>query len=192
MNMAPRQADPVAVQANSIRFDVACGLAGVDVPPASSRGSRAWCPFGEFSHPDGGKDKALRVYPDHGYCFACALYLTPVRLYALVRDVDEETAARQLLQAAGLAPESYQQRWEQAIAQGEDQDLASLADALRVWLAATYPDWAERQYEPVVAGRLAWCLGLLRHVRTSSDCRYWLSQSRSVMQMVLAERGGKW
>ena len=36
----------------------------------TEHGLKIYCPFEEFAHADGGAEPALRVYPDHGWCFA--------------------------------------------------------------------------------------------------------------------------
>jgi hypothetical protein len=175
----------VALANEVIPFATACRLAGVDVPPPSAKGSRAHCPFEEFSHPDEGRDPAMRVYFDHGYCFAEALYFSPVRIYAMVLDVDEETAATQLLDRAGVKPASYEQRWTELTTEKTLPDLASLSAALRTWLTSVYPDWNNQQYDPAVAHSLASCLGLLAKVRETEDCRTWLAGSKQVMARAL-------
>lgn len=53
----------VAIADRVIPFPVAARWAGVD---AGGR-AKVHCPFG-FEHDDGGREQALRVYADHGYC----------------------------------------------------------------------------------------------------------------------------
>jgi hypothetical protein len=165
-----------------VSFPHAAYLAGLqDVPEPRVSGSRAFCPFGEFSHPDGGREKALRVYHDHGFCFAEWLYLSPVRIYALMHDLGEEAAAGQLLAAAGYSPGSWEERWDELVAVTITPDWAALAQALRVWLETQFSSWGNLQYDPFVSSVLARCLGLLAKVQTEADCETWLSQSKRVM-----------
>jgi hypothetical protein len=100
-------------------------------------------------------------------------------------DLDDESAAAQLLERTGFAHASWQQHWEELSARDELPDLAALSTALRTWLSAAYPDWNNRQYESVVACSLARCLGLLAKVRTPEDCGTWLECSKQVMTQVL-------
>lgn len=168
--------------ANKIPFVTACRYAGMhDVPPPKFGGARAFCPFGEFSHPDQGVERALRVYHDHGYCFAESLYLSPVKIFALMNDLDDEAAATELLILDGYKPRSYEQLWAEVTNWHQEPDRGELAAALRAWCAGTYPDWNNRQYDPLVSDALARCLGLLGYVKTESDCTYWLQMSKTVM-----------
>lgn len=167
--------------ANKIPFVTACRYAGMrDVPPPKYNGARAFCPFGEL-HPDQGVERAMRVYHDHGYCFAESLYLSPVRIFALMNELDEEQAATELLILDGYRPKSYEQLWSEAIGWQQEPDRGELAAALRAWLAGTYPDWNNQQYDPFVSDALARCLGLLGYVKTETDCRTWLHQAKTVM-----------
>jgi hypothetical protein len=64
-----RGGELIALANRTVPFPLACRVIGMDnVPEPRDSGSRAYCPFGEFSHPDGGRDQALRVYYDHGFC----------------------------------------------------------------------------------------------------------------------------
>jgi hypothetical protein len=174
---------PVANQ--HVPFVTAARLCGVDVPEPRVNGSRAHCPFEEYSHPDGGRDPAMRVYYDHAFCFAEWLWMTPVRIFALVNGIEDESAAEQLLDQTGWKPASYSEEWERLSSAEKPVDRESLAQALRVWLDGTYPEWASRQYDADAAEALARCLGLLDRVRTASDCQYWLDCARQVMTMYL-------
>lgn len=181
LDLRYQRADPVLLANELVPFPVACRLAGLSVPEARSNGSRAWCPFGEFSHSDGGREKALRVYRDHGFCFAEWLYFTPVRIFAQVGNLTEEDAARQLLDLTGFKPASWKQHWHELVNREVVPDTENLARALRIWLNAGYPRWRERQYDTSVSSALAKCLGLLILVRTEADCAYWLDSAKTVM-----------
>lgn len=187
--MAASRVSAVGVANSRVPFVTAARLAGMeDVPEARANGSRAWCPFGEFSHPDGGRDKAMRVYYDHAFCFAEWLWLTPVRVFALMRGLDEEEAAGQLLAQSGYQPGSYEETWDALMAGTSEPDLSALAQALRTWLEGAFPGWAEHQYESGPAGALAGCLGLLGSVKTEDDCKFWLDSSKVVMNRYLGGR----
>jgi hypothetical protein len=177
---------PVSLANRIIAFPVAARLAGMeDVPEPRETGTRAWCPFGEFSHSDHGRDKAMRVYPDHGYCFSEKKYFSPVGIYAEMNDLDFEEAARQLLDHVGYRPASWQQHWEEVVSAAAGPDINALAVALSVRLAARYPDWGNRQYDPVVSAALARCLGLLTRVHSEKDCATWLESADAVMSRAL-------
>lgn len=162
---------------------VAARLAGVEVHSASSQ-KKLFCPFGEFSHADGGEEAAFRVYSDHAFCFACWQWYSPVSLCVAVWEVDEEVAAERLMREAGVTPPSYEQQWEQAIVAPEI-DHAALAEALKTRCMRLNPDWGQRQYDPDVSEYLAKCLGLLIQVTSEEDARLWLEQCAIVMRSVM-------
>lgn len=163
-------------------------MAGIEVPGgASERGTRIWCPWGEFSHPDGGAEAAFRVYYDHGFCFAEGAYFSPAGICAAVWDCTITEAARQMLELAGISSPDYREHWRSVVDWSQPPDLDALAATLRLWCAERYPQWRARQYDKPVAGKLAACLGLLGKVRTEADCRMWLSGCKRVMKSVLDE-----
>jgi hypothetical protein len=176
----------VALANRIVPFPLAARLAGMEnVPEPRLSGSRAYCPFGEFSHPDSGVEKALRVYPDHGYCFAESLYLSPVRIYAMMNELPEDESAAQLLDHVGYHPGSWQQRWEQAASPKAEPDRDALSAALQVWLGTQCPGWGNLQYDSRVSSVLAACLGLLPRVNTEEDCGIWLARSKQTMTDII-------
>jgi hypothetical protein len=181
----------VALANRQVAFPVAARLAGMeDVPEPKITGSRAFCPFGEFSHQDSGWEKALRVYPDHGYCFAESLYLSPVKIYQMMKETSPVEAARQLLSHVGYREGSWEQRWDELLSVKPEPDYGALAAALRIHLEVTCADWGNRQLDPFVAQTLARCLGLLTQVHSEQDCREWLDGSVQVMAHVLGGHDG--
>jgi hypothetical protein len=166
-----------AIANERITFDQAMGWAGHPAV-ARDRGVKVTCP----SCDEAG---ALRVYPDHGWCFAEQRRFSPVSLLAEVWEMDNETAAKAALDRIGYAPPEYPELWE-AAQRPPEPALDDLATALRLYCARVCPDWGTRQYEDAVSKRLARCLGALRAVRTEEDCRKWLGVSKTVMGRVLS------
>jgi hypothetical protein len=164
-----------AIADRVIPFPVAARWAGVD---AGGR-SKAHCPFG-FEHDDGGREQALRVYPDHGYCFAEQRYFTVTMLLAAKWEVSREDAAAEALRRYDWRPAAWAHLWSDAVREPEP-DRAALREALATWCAARCRDWPSRQYEPQAASRLARCYGLLGLVRTEEDCRRWLAACKQAM-----------
>jgi hypothetical protein len=136
--------------------------------------------------PSCGEADALRVYPDHGYCFAEQSYFSPVGLLAEVWEMDHESTAIRALDKIGYVPAGYAHLWDEAQREPVPA-LDELAAALRIWCERTCPDWRKRQYEEAVALRLSRCLGLLRLVRTRDDCRQWLNGCKAVMGKALSQ-----
>lgn len=161
---------------------VACRAVEMSVDDHTSK--KLYCPFGEFSHSDQGDEAAFRVYANHGFCFACWAYYTPVSLYMAKWEVQDEVAAETLLTLAGITPESYQERWEE-LQKPPEMDYEALREALITRCARYFPDWYRLQYDDVVASYLARCLGLRVAVKDESDARKWLDACSEVMRAVV-------
>lgn len=170
----------VAIADRVIPFPVAARWAGVD---AGGR-AKVHCPFG-FEHDDGGREQALRVYPDHGYCFAQQRFFTVTMLLAAVWEVTRDDAATEALRRYGWKPASYAHLWE-GVMQPREPDRDALRAALAIWCSAHCADWDTRQYDDVAAGRLAQCYGLLPLVRTEQECEDWLRACKQAMAPYLS------
>jgi hypothetical protein len=176
----------IALANQAVAFPVAARLAGMeDVPEPRLSGTLTHCPFEEIAHPDRGRDKALRIWADHGWCFSERLYLSPVRILSMMTGVTEEAAASQLLGYIGYREGSWEQKWDELATAEPEPDYGALAAALRIYLGVNYPDWGNRQYDPFVSEKLARCFGLLTQVHSEEDCRMWLRGSVAVMTRVL-------
>lgn len=169
-----------------VSFPMAARWAGIEVyDDASERGIKVYCPFGSVEHPDGGMDPAMRIYPDHGWCFAESRYFSPVSLLAEVWQESRNDAAAEALRRIGWKPASYAHLFREA-AKPQPPDQDSLAAALLIWCESFRPDWKAAQYSPEVATMLARCLGLLSLVRDGEECKVWLAASKKAMQRVLS------
>jgi hypothetical protein len=166
-----------AIANERVSFDKAMQWAGQDGAVTRERGVKVTCP----SCDEAG---ALRVYPNHGWCFAEQRYFSPVGLLAEVWEMDNETAAKAALDKIGYAPPGYPELWE-AAQRPPEPALDDLATALRLYCARVCPDWATQQYDDAVADLMARCLGALRVVRTEEDCRKWLAVTKTAMGRVL-------
>lgn len=168
-----------------IPFRTAARWAGID---AGGR-NKTWCPWGAFEHDDGGREQAFRVYDDHGYCFAEQKYFTVTTLLAVAWEVSREDAAVRALRDFGWRPAGYAHLWADA-SKPPEPDRDALREALALWCSGQCSDWADRQYEPRTAARLARCYGLLPLVRTPDDCEKWLARCKQAMSpLVLSQYG---
>lgn len=172
----------VAVANAQVPMWVACAEVGMDVHGATSK--KVYCPFGEWSHADGGEEAAFRVYHDHGFCFACWQYYSPVSLCVAAWEADPEHAARALLAKIGFTPAAYTDQWDRVL-KPPAVDREAVARALKTRCMREAIDWSERQYDPLVAEYLARCLGLLVQVTSEDDARQWLETCSAVMISVL-------
>lgn len=163
-----------------IPFPAAARWAGVD---AGGR-AKAHCPFG-FEHDDGGQEQALRVYQDHGYCFAEQRYFTVTLLLSAAWEVTREDAAAEALRRFGWKPVSYAHMW-QGVTLPQEPDRNALRAALSTWCGAQCLDWDRRQYEDAAAGKLAQCFGLLPLVHTEDECATWLEACKRAMAPYLS------
>lgn len=170
----------VAIADRVVPFPVAARWAGID---AGGR-AKAHCPF-EFEHDDGGLEQAFRVYDDHGYCFAEQKYFTVTILLAAQWDVTREDAAAKALRDYGWRPVGYAHLWADVTSE-RPPDREALRQALWVWCATRCVLWDRRQYDPVVADKLARCYGLLPLVHSAADCEKWLDGCKRAMAPYLS------
>lgn len=164
----------------------------VEVSEESVR-SKLYCPFGEFNHSDGGRDRALRIYPDSNtaYCFACSEAFTPVKLYARMTDDGSwKSAAASLLGKVGYRGFDPDTVWRQAVDYEPAIDRSQLGEALKTFCRRIEPRWPVRQFDHGVAAQLTRCLGLLDLVNTAGDAALWLARCKDVMQACLLSAGG--
>ncbi len=161
-------------------FPTAARWAGIRFYGDTDRGVKVYCPFGEVEHPDHGREPALRIYPDHGWCFAEQRYFSSVSLLAEVWEVSWQDAAVKALDEIGYVPADYAHLWENA-QRVVEPDREALATALIMFCGSHCQGWTEAQYDEQVSEALAKCLGLLRLVQTEEDCRRWLEASKVYM-----------
>lgn len=180
----------VALANEKVPFATAVSWAGIQVFGSTERGQKVYCPFGAVEHPDGGMEPAMRVYPDHAWCFAESKYFSVVSLLAEVWQVTREEAATEALTRSGYKPADYAERFATAGSCEQEPDQDALAAALLIWCEA----WCERygarwravQYEEAVAAIRARCLGLLPLVYDLGDCDIWLAASKEAMARVMS------
>lgn len=175
----PRKKSLYAIANERLSFDRAMAWAGAGSAGTRERGVKTSCP-------SCGEEGALRVYPDHGWCFSEQEYFSPVGLLASVWDMDKESAAVKVLDRIGYVPAGYAYLWEN-VQRAPEPALDDLATALRLWCEANCPDWVRRQYDDAVARKLSRCLGALSVVRTEEHCRKWLAVSKTAMRRVLSQ-----
>lgn len=171
-----------------VAIETVCRLLGMGLPDVDSvRSIKVHCPFGEFSHVDGGVEAAFRIYPDSNsaYCFACQRYYSPVSLAVEAWNRPPDEVAVDLLDRVGYKPASHADQWARLVTTETPPDPDALRAALDVFCSTLTPVWAERQMDVVVARTLGRCLGLLSLVRTAEDAERWLEATKEVMRRVL-------
>jgi hypothetical protein len=161
-----------------VPFASAASWAGLRDP--SPRGARDTCLHC-------GED-ALKVYPDHAFCFACRWWFTATRLLAAVWEVSEEDAAVRALERVNYIPLDYAHRWD-AVDREPEPDRGLLEEALRTWCAANLPGWEQLQYRKDAARLHARCIELLDRVHTEADCKLWLSKCKVAMSQFCGPPG---
>jgi hypothetical protein len=176
----------ISLANRKVSFTLAASWAGVEVWGAGDRGTKVHCPFG-LNHPDGGMEPAMRVYRDHGYCFAETRYFSTVSLLAEVWQLSWDDAAVQALDKIGYKPVSHAHLWAEACREPAP-DLEALTRALTVFCEGIDPEWKKTQYEVNVASVLGRCLGLLPLVKTRADWEQWLDSCKIVMRKCIEGR----
>jgi hypothetical protein len=182
----------IEIANDKVGFAFACEMIGTYVPPIYGNYKKINCPFGQWYHSDGGKDKTFAVYPasESAWCWACNVLYTPVKLISIAWDMPAEEAAWELLNRAGIKPPSLEDIWVELERSREPiPDRASLGQALRLYLGRTVPDWNSRQFDPDVAGLLDKCLGLLDSVNTEQEARQWLDGTKDILTHKLGLEG---
>lgn len=175
----------VVLANEKVPFPLAARWAGVEVHgEPGERGVKTWCPFGLVEHPDGGDEPAMRVYGDHGWCFAESRYFTVTGLLAEVWQLERADAAAEALRRVGWVPATYAHLFAQA-SREPPPDREALAGALVAWCESQSSLWPQEQYLPAVSRQLSRCLDLLPLVGTSQDCDVWLSAAKKAMRVVL-------
>lgn len=167
-----------AIANERISFDQAMAWTGAASAGTRERGVKVACP-------SCGEEGAMRVYPNHGWCFSEQRYFTSVALLAEHWEMDPEAAALTALKRIGYVAAGYAALWDN-VEREREPALDQLAEALRIYCRRTCPNWATRQYDSDVSALLSRCLGLLPAVRTEEDCRKWLGVAKTVMGRVLS------
>ena len=164
----------------------------IDVPPDSS-GWKFYCPFGH-EHSDGGMTKAARYYAESNsvYCFASHGLLTVVSLRARQWRMTYTSAAKKILEDAGISTGkvSYRKKWEDMQRRWqtmETVDHQALMEALSVALRGM-DGYVARQYDEDVRSLMEKALAALGHVSTVDEGRLWLATVKDRMRQVLTDR----
>lgn len=183
----------MVVEANEhVSIITACRLIGMELPAdiEHGRAAKVHCPFGSIWHSDQGLEPTMRLYVDNNtaFCFSRCGFFTPVNLVAMAWDITRRTAAVELLERIGRKPLSLADAWAKATLHAEPPDRTTLAEALKTYCSRIAPDWADVQFEPVVASRLTRCLALLDLVDTDDAARAWLAGCKAVMQRALTDQ----
>jgi hypothetical protein len=167
-----RRRSLAALAAEQVPFPVAARWAGLDGGDRD-RGVKVSCPS------CGGRSDA-RLYPTGLWCFSEAKRFGTVSLLALVWKMDRETAAAAALERYGYAPPDAAALLREA-RRDPGPAREDLADALRIWCAASCPDWTAAQYDHAVSRKLAECNAALPLVTTAEECGEWLERCKVVM-----------
>lgn len=109
---------------------------GIEAPDIDSGSYKTDCPTAHL-HPDGGRDKQFRYYPESNtaWCFEEQKMWTPVRIVSEIRGVPPETAAKALCEALGIRRPTVREllaRLEEA--PPEVSDDGSMREAVRITL----------------------------------------------------------
>lgn len=182
---------PIDTANELVDIVTACELVGMDLPWGGAGSMKLFCPFGEVSHSDGGRDKSFRIYEDtnSAHCFACATTWRPVSLVATAKDITEEAAAQSLLESKGYRPKNVDDILNELIREDEPQpSQESLARALSTFCARISPEWEDRQLDTDVSRAYRMCLEPLSLVTDAAGAERWLAAAKTVMTRALEKK----
>lgn len=181
-------------QANELMGIVeALNIIGSDVADFALASMKIYCPFGEIFHADGGRTRAMRVYPatETAWCFAGCGYFTPVKMIAEGKDLSEELSAEWILEYKNFTSPDYMERWNTLMEAPTDTvDVESLAEALKVACSRIHPNWENVQLDRPVAHKFQQCVSLLPKVKTPVEADRWLNVAKAAMKQVLGDSSG--
>lgn len=145
---------------------------GFDIPdPGSARSLKAHCPWG-WTHPDGGMEKSFRVYATNtAYCFAGCGFINPVRAAAMLWDVSEQRAAKEMSARYHVATGDVDTAVEVMLTEPV-VGHAELAEALRRWVQVTYGD------DTKAREALIRCVSVIELITSAADAATWWDKSR--------------
>lgn len=173
---------------------LASQLVGIDIEDGRVVGStKTYCPFGRFYHSDGGKEPALRIYPDSNsaYCFSCKKYFSPTSLVSDAWDISKRRAAQELLDRVGYKPLTAAELWEGVQEKELEPDTTMLSMALTTYCKRIDSEWQKHQFHPKVSEVLDRCLSALDKVTTEQEAEEWLLTCKKVMSRVLGQEVNK-
>jgi hypothetical protein len=163
---------------------------GIVVPGELSRSWKTNCPFG-FEHPDGGVEKAMRVYGSNtAYCFSTHGMLTPVRLIQIKTERRAATAAKRLAERYGLrVGEPYWEKAKRLILERDEAGMkvgspSNAVQALQRSLARV-PNYETRQFDTDVTLAMEEqleALDVAMRSRTPGAVREWLREATEAIR----------
>lgn len=185
--------------ANAVPIDrILSDFFGIAVPTNLSKSWKAHCPFG-FEHPDGGTDRAMRVYGSNtAYCFSQHGMMTPVRMVQIQTERRQVAVARLIASRYGLdVGEPY---WETAkrliLTHDERQGAGNPSNAVQALQQALNrsPTYGTRQFDPDVTKLMGEQLELLDEAikaNRPNSCRIWMRTAVKVITEALETTDGK-
>ena len=141
---------------------------GVDIPSAPEQGIaiRVYCPFGEMSHEDQGRERQMRVYVDNtAWCFDCNQKYDPVSLTAIHLGCNYTAAARRLLDRVGGAPDP----------------TVSVMPSIRAGMVAALGVWADVHGVDRTAARYGEVLRSLDALESEDQAQVWLTRAKGAL-----------
>lgn len=170
IQLARRIVDAVNAEVDLVRFLTDEGFFVQD--PGHGRSIKNHCPWG-WTHPDGGYERALRVYDTNtAFCFAGCGYIDPVIAASRLWDVPRLRAAKELSMRYGVSAGDLDSAL--AVMAQPRVDVVELVDAMRRWVAAKFSGDELRSARVA----LARCASVVELVSSDADAAVWWSESQ--------------
>jgi hypothetical protein len=151
---------------------------GFDVAdPGSGRSIKTHCPW-RWLHADGGAEKAFRVYATNtAFCFAGCGFFTPTRAAAMLWDVSEQRAAKEMAARYGVSVGDVDAAVELML-RDVDVNRADLLDAMRRWVDVSFTgDDRDRARTALIR-----CASVADVIETADDAATWWDKSQELIR----------
>lgn len=156
--------------------------------PGDGTNAKLVCPFEDLHYDKLSNPKSLRIYGDSNsaWCFVCNEYYTPVKVWAMHKDLTYPDAAQELLDRIGWVPPTQEAIWNDLLTEKPPElDQDALVETLKRYCARVNPEWETLQFDPVVSEQFNKCLEVLATVQTDQQIQKWLTASKYVMKKAL-------
>jgi hypothetical protein len=155
-----------------------------------SKSVKARCPYADMYHLDGDASKSMRVYSETntGNCFMGCGTMTPVSVYAKLREISYRLAAFDLLEQIGHKPKTFEEKWQEAIDPPIILDRTVYRDSLMEYCYSINPrNWGIVQYNNTITRVITKLYEILDKATSDKEALKWLEVAKQYIHKVMEE-----